>query len=103
MWTHREIVVKRETQKIERLIQKKQWHQAIRVAEIHMLKGYLIGQNKAKQIFTELESRDFRQMNYVLVDNPYNNEIEMKLYLIKEIEHYYQKKLRVLKLKKVGF
>lgn len=39
MWKRRDITVKEETQKIERLIKNKKWHQAIRVAEIHMLKG----------------------------------------------------------------
>jgi len=103
MWTRREIVINRETQKIERLINNKKWHQAIRVAEIYMLKGYLIGKNKAKQRFPEMTSKDFNHLHYVFVDNPYDNELRMKLYLIKEIEQHYQKKIRALKLKKVGF
>jgi len=103
MWKRRDIIVKEETQKIEQLIQNKRWHQAIRVAEIHMLKGYLIGKNKAKHCFPELANEDFNHLHHVVVDNPYNNKLGMKLYLIKEIEQYYQKKLRILKLKELGF
>jgi hypothetical protein len=104
MFIPRELRIKYATCVVKQFIEKKDYKRAIDVIDFFMLKGYLAGENKLKKIYPLLRDQDFKKFNSINLPNPYNKEkTGIKLYLIKEVDHYYQYKMRVFKLQKMGF